>query len=150
MSMGRTRIANFPQRLAAGVMILNAGIGKLQPDEERAKAVHGMAKGTYPFFEDLAPEQFTKALGASEVALGGALLFPMVGDGLAGLTLTIFAGGLIGLYLKTPGMRKEGSLLPSQQGTAIAKDIWLLGIGLGLVADSLRQRSRRRVSKSRQ
>ena len=123
-------------------MILNAGIGKLQPAKEHADAVHGMAKGTYPFLEDMAPEQFTKVLGISEVALGGALLLPIIGDGAAGVGLTAFAAGLIGLYVKTPGMRKEGSILPSQQGTAIAKDIWLLGIGLGLVADSLRRKRR--------
>ena len=78
----------------------------------------------------------------SEVVLGGALLLPMVGDGVAGVGLTAFAAGLIGLYLKTPGMRRENSLRPSQQGTAIAKDVWLLGIGLGLVADTLRHKRR--------
>ncbi len=140
--MAYMRLANFPERCAAGVMILNAGIGKLKPAQEQADAVHGMAKGTYPFLEDMAPEQFTKALGVSEVVLGGALLLPMVGDGVAGVGLTAFAAGLIGLYLKTPGMRREGSLLPSQQGTAIAKDVWLLGIGLGLVADTLRHKRR--------
>jgi hypothetical protein len=140
----RTRISNFPERIAAGAFILNAGLGKLNADDEHAAGVHGMAKGTYPLLEDIPAAQFTKMLGASEVALGGALLFPAIGDGLAGLGLSVFAGGLIGLYLRTPGMRKEGSFLPSQQGTAIAKDVWLLGIGLGLVADSLRHSGRRR------
>lgn len=142
----RTRVANLPERITAGAFILHAGLGKLKADDEHAAAVHGMAKGTYPFLADVPPTQFVKALGASEVALGGALLFPGVGDGLAGLGLAAFAGGLLGLYVKTPGMRKEGSILPSQQGTAIAKDVWLLGIGLGLVADSLRHSCRRRAA----
>lgn len=142
--MGHTRITNLPERLVAGAFILNAGLEKLQADEERAAGVHGMAKGTYPFLEDVPPVQFTKALALSEVALGSALVLPVVGDGLAGLGLAAFAGGLLGLYAKTPGMRKDGSLRPSQQGTAIAKDVWLLGIGLGLVADSLRSTGRRR------
>jgi hypothetical protein len=59
---------------------------------------------------------------------------------LAGAALTGFAGGLLGLYMKTPGMRREGSLRPSQQGIGLSKDIWLLGIGLGLVAEELAQR----------
>ncbi len=143
----RTRISNLPERIAAGAFILNSGISKLNADDEHAAAVHGMAKGTYPFLEDVPPTQFVKVLAISEMALGGALLFPGVGDGLAGLSLTAFAGGLLGLYAKTPGMRSTGSVRPSQQGTAIAKDVWLLGIGLGLVADSMRhsrRRSRRR------
>ena len=140
----RTRLANLPQRITAGAFILNAGLGKLKADDEHAAAVHGMAKGTFPFLADVPPGRFTKALGASEVALGGALLLPVVSDGLAGLGLTAFAAGLMGLYLRTPGMREEGGIRPSQQGTAIAKDVWLLGIGLGLVADSARHSARRR------
>jgi hypothetical protein len=141
--MGKMRFANLPERVTAGAFILYAGLGKLKADEEHAAGVHGMAKGTYPVLDSMDPVQFTRALGASEVALGGALLLPSVGDGLAGLALTAFAGSLLGLYLKTPGMRKEGSLAPSQQGTGIAKDVWLLGIGLGLLADSARCRGRR-------
>jgi hypothetical protein len=139
------RFANLPQRVTAGGFILYAGLGKLRSDPERAAAVHGMAKGTYPFLDDVPPERFVKLLGASEVALGGALLWPSVGDGVAGLGLAAFAGGLLGLYARTPGMRKEGSVLPSQQGTAMAKDVWLLGMGLGLVADSLRRGRRKRA-----
>jgi hypothetical protein len=40
-------------------------------------------------------------------------------------------------------MRRDGSLRPSQQGTALAKDVWMLGIGLGLIADDLTSRCRR-------
>ena len=138
----RTRIANLPQRLAAGAFIVNAGVGKLKADHERATALHGMATGTYPFLADVGPDQFAKALGTSEVLLGGALILPLVSDRLAGLALTSFAGGLLGLYAKTPGLREEGSIRPSQQGTAIAKDVWLLGIGIGLVVDSFRTHHR--------
>ncbi len=139
----RAHVANLPMRIAAGAFILNAGIGKLKAGEETAGAVHGMAKGTYPFLEGVPAGQFVRSLGASEVALGGALLFPGIGDGLAGLSLTAFAGSLLGLYLRTPGMREEGSLRPSQQGTAIAKDVWLLGIGLTLMASAAGASGRR-------
>jgi hypothetical protein len=66
--------------------------------------------------------------------VGSALLLP-ISPRIAGLGLTTFAAGLMGLYLKTPGMRLDGSIRPSQQGTAIAKDVWLLGSGLSLVLD---------------
>jgi len=144
----RAHVASLPMRIAAGAFILNSGIGKLKAGEETAGAVHGMAKNTYPFLEGVPAGQFTKALGASEIALGGALLFPPIGDALAGLSLAAFAGGLLGLYLKTPGMREEGSLRPSQQGTAIAKDVWLLGIGLSLMANAATA-SGRRAAKGR-
>jgi hypothetical protein len=58
----------------------------------------------------------------------------------AGAALTAFSGGLIGLYLRTPGMRREGSLRPTQPGVPLAKDAWLVGIGLGLMADGLTDR----------
>jgi hypothetical protein len=59
---------------------------------------------------------------------------------LAGAGLTAFSAGLLGLYLRTPGMREEGSLRPTQQGLPIAKDVWMLGSGLSLVVDSLTDR----------
>ena len=57
--------------------------------------------------------------------------------------LTAFSGGLLGLYLRTPGMRKPGSLAPTEQGLAIAKDSWLLGIGIGLFTRGLIERKPR-------
>ncbi|HVC13313.1 MAG TPA: hypothetical protein VND62_00470 [Acidimicrobiales bacterium] len=137
----RSRISNVPVRLAAGAFILNSGLTKLQADKETHQQLHDFASGAYPLLENAPPEQFGKALAASEVALGGALLMPVViGDGLAGLALTSFAGGLLGLYLRTPGMRQEGSVRPSKDGTALAKDTWLAGIGLTLLASSVGSR----------
>ena len=39
-----------------------------------------------------------------------------------------------------PGMRKDGSLAPAQDGTTIAKDVRMLGIGLGFLADAVAKR----------
>ena len=58
----------------------------------------------------------------------------------SGAGLAAFSGGLLGLYARTPGMRKENSPFPTQQGTALAKDVWMTGIGLGLVIDDLTDR----------
>ena len=47
-----------------------------------------------------------------------------------------FSGSLVTMYARTPALRKPGSIWPSQAGIAVSKDIWMLGIGLGLVADA--------------
>jgi hypothetical protein len=45
------------------------------------------------------------------------------------------------MYLNPPGMTEEGSRFkPSQQGTAIAKDIWLVGAGPSLLIDGFASR----------
>ena len=67
----------------------------------------------------------------------------MVPAWLAGAGLTAFALGTMGLYLRTPGMRQEGSLRPTQQGTPLAKDTWMVGIGLALMVDEVAERARR-------
>ena len=131
------RARRTPGRIASGAFILNSGLAKWSADEETAARLHGMAVGTYPFLDKLKPKDFARLLAASEIALGSALLLPVVPAGLAGAALTAFSGGLLGMYLRTPGMRQEGSLRPAQQGTALAKDVWMLGIGLSLLADAL-------------
>jgi hypothetical protein len=144
----RSRIANLPIRAATGAFILNSGLSKLQAEKDTHGRVHGFASGAYPMLENVPPEQFGKALGAAEVALGGMLLMPVVvGDGLAGMALSSFAGGLLGLYMRTPGMRQEGSVRPSQDGIALAKDVWLAGIGLTLMASSVGTRRVARKAK---
>ena len=143
------RAWHVPVRLATGAFILNSGLSKLkESDEEHHKQIHGAAANAYPAFESMDPETFTRLLGAGETALGGALLLPFVSSGLAGAGLTAFSGGLIGLYLRTPGMREHDSLRPSPQGMAVAKDSWMLAIGAGLVMDSVAARARRRFKRS--
>ncbi|MHC1559599.1 hypothetical protein ACR9E3_11615 [Actinomycetospora sp. C-140] len=136
-------LAQVPQRLATGAFILNAGLQKWGGDEQTAAGIHGMAAGTYPVVKQVDPPTFLKALAAGEIALGSALLTPFVPGRLAGLALTGFSASMLGLYLRTPGMH-DGNLRPTQQGTPIAKDIWMLGIGAALV---LGGSSRRRDAK---
>jgi hypothetical protein len=102
--------------------------------------MHGFATGTYPFLKSVPPEQFIKVLSTSEIVLGAALLTPFVPTIVAGAALTAFSGGLLGLYLQTPGMRKEGSLAPTPEGLALAKDSWLVGIGLSIMLRGLTAR----------
>ncbi|MFF2811324.1 hypothetical protein ACFVT2_29945 [Streptomyces sp. NPDC058000] len=130
-------------RLASGSFILNAGLTMWKSDREAAEAVHGMASAAYPFLSKLPPERFTRLLAASEIAVGGALLAPFVPTRLAGVALTGFAGGLLGLYLRLPGMHQPGSLRPTQEGLLLAKDGWLLGIGLGFLSTPCSSRAHR-------
>ena len=73
------------------------------------------------------------------LTLGVSLLLPIVPAALAGLGLAGFFAGLLGLYLRIPGMRQDGSR-PTAQGTPLAKDAWLLGIGLSFVIDAILSR----------
>jgi hypothetical protein len=130
-------LSELPARISAGAFILNSGLGKRNADAATAAGVHGFATGTYPFLKSVPPQQFVKYLSTAEIALGAALLTPFVPTVVAGTALTAFSGGLLGLYLNTPGMRKPGSLAPTQDGLALAKDAWLAGIGLSIVLRGL-------------
>jgi hypothetical protein len=141
-------LSEIAPRISAGAFILNSGLGKRAADEQAAAGMHGFATGTYPFLGKMQPQQFATALSTSEIVIGAALLAPFVPTAVAGAALTAFSGGLLGLYLKTPGMRKEGSLAPTEQGLSIAKDVWLLGIGVGLLVRGTVDREPRRVRRA--
>jgi uncharacterized membrane protein YkgB len=134
------KAGHLPQRIAAGAFILNSGIGKLSADEETTTQLYGFAVGTYPFLSKVKAKDFVRVLAVTEIVLGVALLIPFVPSALVGAGLTAFSAGLLGLYARTPGMRKPGTPLPTQQGIPIAKDIWMAGIGVGLVVDDLTDR----------
>jgi hypothetical protein len=135
------KVWHLPPRIAAGAFILNSGVGKLSADEEAAARLHGFASGAYPFLGKLKPKDFARLLAVGEIALGATLLVPVIPSAVAGAGLAAFSGGLLGLYARTPGMHKEGSPFPTQQGTALAKDVWMMGIALGLIIDDLTDRA---------
>src|SRR3954452_19102651 len=130
-------LSEIPARVSAGAFILNSGLGKRSADAATAAGLHGFATGSYPFLKSIPPQDFVRYLSAAEIAIGAALLTPVVPTVVAGAALTAFSGGLLGLYLRTPGMRKEGSLAPTADGLTLAKDAWLAGIGLSIVLRGL-------------
>jgi hypothetical protein len=136
-------LRRLPLRTSAGAFILDSGLQKWRADEQTAGALHGMAGGRYPMVKQIDPPLFLRGLALTEISVGTALLLPAVPALLAGAALTAFSAGLVGLYLRTPGLREEGSVRPTQQGLAIAKDVWLLGIGAGFVLDALTSRRKR-------
>ena len=95
--------------------------------------MHGFASGTYPFLKRIEPPKFLRLLAAGEIAVGSALLLPVVPAAVAGAALVGFSAGLLGLYVRTPGMRR-GRFDPrsTPEGLPISKDVWMLGTGLGL------------------
>ena len=136
-------LAEIAPRVSAGAFILNSGLGKRGADAEAAAGMHGFAAGTYPFLKSVPPQQFAQGLSTAEIGLGALLLTPFVPTFTAGAVLTAFSGGLLGLYLNTPGMRKPGSLAPTEAGLVLAKDSWLVGIGIGLMTHGLIERGPR-------
>lgn len=126
-------ISNAALRLVSGAFILNSGIGKLSLPPEHAAGLQESAQRAIPQLTHLTPVQFGKYLSYSEIGLGALVLTPFVRSRLAGLGLAVFSGGLLATYLKTPGMTRPGSIRPTPEGTAMAKDFWLAGIAVALL-----------------
>lgn len=133
----RSLLRQLPARVAAGAFVLHSGLGKRGADQETAEQLHGWASSTYPVLKRIDARRFASLLAAGEIATGAALLLPFVPAVVAGAALSGFAGALLGLYAKTPGMRREGSVWPTEQGLGLAKDVWMLGIGMSLVIDGV-------------
>ena len=134
--MSRFKLRRAPLRVATGAFILSSGLDKWKGDEQTAARVHGFATGTYPFLKKIDPSTFLKLLAGGEIAVGSALLLPVVPAAVAGAALVGFSAGLLGLYVRTPGMRR-GRFDPrsTPDGLPISKDVWMLGAGLALLID---------------
>jgi len=131
------RLSHLPLRATTGAFILNSGIVKRGLDGESAAGLQGMAAGAFPQLAKQPPAQFGKTLSAGEMALGAVLLAPFVSPVVAGAALTAFSAGLLQMYRKTPGMTEADGIRPTQAGTPIAKDVFMLGAGLALVIDGV-------------
>ena len=135
--MSRFKLRRAPLRLTSGAFVLSSGLDKWKGDEQTAAGLQGFAAGAYPFVTKVEPARFLKLLAGAEIAVGAALLLPVVPAALAGAALTGFSAGLLGLYLKTPGMRRgPNDLRSTPEGLAVSKDVWMLGAGLGLLVDA--------------
>jgi hypothetical protein len=132
------RLSHIPLRLATGAFILNAGYSKRSLDRDSAVHMQGMAAKVYPQVGKMKPETFGKMLSYAEMTLGAMLLAPFVPSRVAGLALGIFSGSLLTMYRRIPEMTLEDGIRPSQQGTVVAKDVWMLGIAAALILDRKR------------
>ncbi|MFE5919260.1 hypothetical protein [Streptomyces sp. NPDC056468] len=136
-SAWRSAARQLPLRLTVGAFFLNSGLSKRNADQATAERLQQFAAATYPFLGRLDAQKFARQLSDEEIAVAAALLLPVVPAAVAGTALTAFSCGTLGLYLRTPGMRQEGSLRPTEPGTVLAKDVWLLGIGIALIAEGV-------------
>lgn len=139
------KFSHLPIRLTAGAFFLNSGLSKIGMSPEQAAGMKQMGAAGVPILDKIDDKTFAKALPAGELALAAALLLPFVPSWLAGLGLTAFGGGLVNMYLNTPGMTKEDGIRPTDEGMGLAKDVTFVGMGATLVLDSIF--SRRRVVK---
>ena len=135
------KLRTIPPRVAAGAFIAHTGWEKWHGTPEQAVGVHGMAAAAYPVFKNMSPPDFLRMLAAGELATGAALLAPFIPSSVAGAALTGFSGALLTMYLRTPALHKRGSVWPTRQGLPVSKDVWMLGIGLGLLVDAATSRS---------
>jgi hypothetical protein len=129
-------LRRVPLRVATGAFILNSAVGKLSGNEKVAANLHGMASRAYPVLAGVDSKAFLKVLTAGELSVASALLLPIVPAKLAGLALVGFSGSLLSMYVRIPFLHDK-YLRPTPAGTPLAKDIWMLGIGLSLLVDSL-------------
>jgi hypothetical protein len=136
------KLSHIPLRLSTGAFILNSGIGKMDLDPDSAAGLQSMAGQVFPQIKDMPPEKFGKLLSYGEIAVGSMLLAPFVPSRLAGLALAGFSGSLLTMYRKTPGMTQPDGIRPTQEGTVLAKDVWMLGIALALLLDSSGRRKK--------
>ncbi|GAB3045578.1 hypothetical protein [Sediminivirga luteola] len=127
------KIATAALRGVTGAFILNSGLGKLQLDEESAAGLREFASSGIPALKELDPATFKKLVSYGEIAVGSALLLPFVNKRLAGLALGAFSAGLLAIYFRNPALTEEDGVRPSQDGTAIAKDVWMAGIAAALI-----------------
>ena len=126
---------HLPTRLATGAYVLHAGMEKWHANPDQAARMHAMAAGAFPVLGKLAPTTFLRLLAAAEITTGAALLTPVVPNAVAGAPLTAFSAALTAMYLRTPSLHKPNSVWPTPAGIGISKDVWMLGIGLSLLAD---------------
>ena len=138
----------WPIRIIFGAFFLHVALTHRELDEKGAKGLQRFAASGWPFVKKLSPMQFKQAMVAGECAVAASLLVPGVPAVLGGVALTGFGTGLLGVYARTPMLRRsEKSLRPNDMGLSIAKDSWMLAAGLAVLADVFL--SRRGSNRSR-
>jgi len=135
------RARNMPLRVTAGGFLLLSGLSKRAVSDEEAAHLHTLTVGAFPQLAPLEAESLVDVLARGEIALGCALLMPLVPSKILGVGLVGFAAGLLRVYWTAPGLRQPGQLRPTDQGASLAKDTWLAAsTGAALLLDRPRPR----------
>lgn len=136
------KLDQMPPRLACGLFILNTGIGKRSLDTEKATGLRDQAAQVFPPLKKMDPTRFGKLLSAFEIGLGAALIIPVIPTWLVSAGLIGFSGMLMGVYFKTPSLTLKDGIRPSPAGMGIARDVFMLGSGVGLFVEELTTRGK--------
>jgi uncharacterized membrane protein YphA (DoxX/SURF4 family) len=123
----RVKAWHLPPRLITGAYFLNSGLSKRGADDATAGQLHGFAAGTYPVLGKLDAKRFTTLLSTAEIAIGAALVLPIVPAWLAGAGLTAFALGTLGLYLRTPACERRVRCVPPSRVSPLPRTPGWLG-----------------------
>jgi uncharacterized membrane protein YphA (DoxX/SURF4 family) len=127
-------LADLPLRASTGGFLVWSGLRTLQRPR-RGDALLTAAAHSAPALEDVfgaEPARFARLVGAAQLGLG-AWVVSGAWPRASGLALATYAAGPLSLLFTVPGNRATGSSWePSERGTALAKDVWLLGAGLSL------------------
>lgn len=140
------KLHQLPPRIACGAFILNTGISKRSLDSEKAAGLRDQAALVIPQLKKMEARRFGKLLSAFEIGLGAALIVPVVPTWLVSAGLIGFSGMLMAVYLRTPGMTLKDGIRPAPAGMGIARDVFMLGSGAGLLVEELADRSKYRQS----
>lgn len=121
-------------RGVTGAFVTNAGVGKIGMPAEHSAGIQQAAASGIPALAKLPSDKFGSWLGWAETAIGATLLAPFVPNRVAGAALTAFSGGLLSMYFRNPENTEADGIRPSQEGMALSKDVFMLAIGLALMA----------------
>lgn len=122
------RAKTVPGRAVTGAYILRNGLIKWKGGDEQAARTHDMVTGAFPILRPVPARYFQRLLATAEIATGTALLTPFVPATLAGAALTGLSGGMLTMLVLP---RTEAAA----RGLGVNKDVWMVGIGLGLMAE---------------
>lgn len=141
-------LSSVALRAIPGLFILNSGVGKIGMPAEASAGTQEFAASGIPALKNLPADKFGSILGWSETAVGGAMLAPFVSNRMAGIGVTALGAGLLTLYFNNEGNTKEDGIRPTDDGISLAKDSWLVAIGLGLIfADGKKKKKKAKKSK---
>ena len=126
----------WPIRLTYGAFFLHTALSKRELDEKGRRGLHAFASAAYPPLQHVSPATFGAGMTVAESAIAAALLVPFVPAPVGAAGLTAFGAGLVGTYARVPGLRREGSVRPTEFGLGTAKDSWMVATGSAVLIDA--------------